>query len=62
MPLSGKDMVKLYEKDGWRFARQKGSHVIMEKCGEHVSIPMHKELATGTEHGLLKKLRGEGGH
>ena len=55
-------MVKLYEKDGWRFARQKGSHVIMEKCGEHVSIPMHKELATGTEHGLLKKLRGEGGH
>lgn len=38
MPLSGKEMVRLYEKQ------------------EKESIPMHRELSTGTEHKLLKRL------
>lgn len=56
MPLSGKEMVRLYELHGWRFVRQKGSHVRMAKGSENASIPMHKELKKGTEHSLLKKL------
>jgi predicted RNA binding protein YcfA (HicA-like mRNA interferase family) len=59
MPLSGKAMVKLFEKCGWVFLRQNGSHVIMGKDGEIASIPMHKELGKGMEFKLLKRLKEE---
>ena len=58
MPLSGKEMVKLFEKSGWVFLRQTGSHAHYLKNGIHASIPMHKELSTGTEHYLKKQLKG----
>jgi predicted RNA binding protein YcfA (HicA-like mRNA interferase family) len=57
MPLSGDEMRKLFEKDGWIFDHQRGSHMILKKDGRHICIPRHKELSKGTEHGLLKKLR-----
>ena len=59
MPLSGKEVVRLYEKAGWAFIRQKSSLVTMLKGRVHAVIPMHKELRTGMEHSLLKKLRTE---
>jgi len=31
MPLSGKDMLRLFEEKGWTVLRQKGSHVIIGK-------------------------------
>ena len=55
MPKSGKEVAKLFEKNGWIKDRQKGSHLIMVKDGNHVSIPMHKELGKGMEQKLLKK-------
>ncbi len=58
MPLSGKEMVKLYEKNGWIFIRQNGtSHRIMGKNGQTEPIPMHKELSKGLECKLLKRMR-----
>jgi predicted RNA binding protein YcfA (HicA-like mRNA interferase family) len=57
MPLSGKEILKLYEKNGWHAARQKGSHVSVRKGPHRETIPMHKELDVGTEHKLLKTLR-----
>lgn len=58
MPLSGKEMVMLYEKAVWCFIRQTGSHVIMRHPdGRTFPIPMHRELDKGMEHALLKKLR-----
>ncbi|HON80085.1 MAG TPA: type II toxin-antitoxin system HicA family toxin [Spirochaetota bacterium] len=60
MPLSGKEMLKKYLKEGWVKLRQKGSHVAVFKEGEGtVEIPMHKELKKGTESFLLKRLKGE---
>lgn len=57
MPMSGKDMLKLFEKAGWIKIRQKGSHVIIQKDGElPETIPMHKELKKGLEQKLLKRL------
>ncbi len=56
MPMSGKEMLKLFLKDGWRVLRQKGSHVAVGKEGQVETIPMHRELAKGTERGLLKRL------
>jgi predicted RNA binding protein YcfA (HicA-like mRNA interferase family) len=57
MPLSGKEMLKLYEKAGWVKTRQKGSHAIMTKAGKTEVIPIHsKELGKGIENKLLKRL------
>lgn len=60
MPLSGKEMLRLYERNGWVFLRQKGSHVIVAKGSETECIPMHKELGIGMEAKLLKHLREVG--
>lgn len=54
MPLSGKDMLRLYLKNGWLVLRQKGSHVIVGKGEKRQTIPLHRELKTGLEKHLLK--------
>ena len=56
MPLSEKEMVRLYERHGWVVLRQKGSHVQMGKQDKRETIPMHKELRRGLEQKLLKRL------
>lgn len=56
MPLSGKEMLKLYLKSGWKIISQKGSHIKIGKDNERETIPMHKELHTGIEKYLLKRL------
>lgn len=57
MPISGREMLKLYEKLGCSVLRQKGSHVIVGKGSFRETIPMHHELKKGTEHYLLKRLQ-----
>jgi predicted RNA binding protein YcfA (HicA-like mRNA interferase family) len=57
MPMSGKQMLKLFEADGWIQLAQKGSHVKVGKNGVRETIPMHKELKKGLEAKLLKRLK-----
>jgi predicted RNA binding protein YcfA (HicA-like mRNA interferase family) len=54
--LSGKEVVKTFEKLGWRVARQSSSHIIMTKQGEitTLSIPDHREVAKGTLRSLIR--------
>jgi len=54
--VSGREVVKAFGKDGWEFARQKGSHMIMVKPGQIASrsIPDHKEIAKGTLRSLIR--------
>ena len=54
--LSGQDVVRVFESFGWSVARQRGSHIIMTKPGEIVtlSIPDHKEVAKGTLRSLIR--------
>lgn len=59
MPLSGQEMVRLYEQRSWVVLRQKGSHMIMGKENQRETIPNHKELKKGLERKLLKRLRKE---
>ncbi len=59
MPLSGKEMLKLFQKSGWKVLPTKGSHVIVGLNDDRESIPMHKELKKGLEAYLLKRLKGE---
>ncbi len=54
--LSGKEVVRVFESFGWSVARQRGSHIIMTKEGEIVtlSVPDHKEVAKGTLRSLIR--------
>jgi len=53
--LSGREIVKVFERLGWEVARQRGSHIILVKEG-HVatlSVPNHCEVARGTLRSLI---------
>ena len=54
--LSSKEVVAVFEKFGWQFIRQSGSHMILVKDGEiaTLSIPNHREVAKGTLRTLIR--------
>ena len=54
--LSGKEVVKIFERFGWEFSRQSGSHIVLTKDGEiaSLSVPNHKEVAKGTLRSLIR--------
>ncbi len=56
MPLTGKDMLKLLKKNGWKEIRVTGSHHVMEKGSKQVIVPVHgnKDLRKGLEQRILK--------
>lgn len=47
---SGAEAVRAFERLGWTFARQNGSHQVLTKQGLAItlSIPKHRELDRGT--------------
>jgi predicted RNA binding protein YcfA (HicA-like mRNA interferase family) len=53
---NGSQVVKVFEKLGWTVSRQRGSHIIMTKDGEIVtlSVPNHREVAKGTLRSLIR--------
>ena len=59
--VSGKDLCRILEKDGYVLARQTGSHRIYQKNTEDgnvtVPVPVHsnKPLKKGTFQAILKK-------
>ncbi|MGH8886130.1 MAG: type II toxin-antitoxin system HicA family toxin [Egibacteraceae bacterium] len=54
--LSGRELVRLVERAGWKNARQSRSHVIMRKRGcPSVPVPLHQELKRGTLKGILRQ-------
>ena len=54
--LSGREVVRRFEKFGWQVARQRGSHIILVKEGARatLSVPDHKEVARGALRSLLR--------
>jgi predicted RNA binding protein YcfA (HicA-like mRNA interferase family) len=53
--ISGRDAVKTFEKLGFVFHRQKGSHIILyHPTGRHLSVPDHRELDRGTLRALIR--------
>lgn len=59
--ISGKELIKALQKDGFKISRQRGSHVQLVKIvnGEKNTfpVPVHasKDLKTGTLRGILRK-------
>jgi predicted RNA binding protein YcfA (HicA-like mRNA interferase family) len=47
--------VKALEKLGFVQVRQRGSHVIMRSGDRGCSVPMHRQMKTGTLRGVLKQ-------
>jgi predicted RNA binding protein YcfA (HicA-like mRNA interferase family) len=54
--LSGRRVVRAFERAGWQVARQRGSHIIMVREGEvsTLSVPDHREVAKGTLRSLVR--------
>ena len=54
--VSGRDARQAFERLGWMFRRQTGSHLILTKAGSiaSLSIPDHRELAPGTLRKLIR--------
>lgn len=54
--VSGRIVVRAFEKLGWRVARQSASHIIMVHADSHasLSIPDHDEVAKGTLRSLIR--------
>lgn len=59
--LSGREVIKILSKKGFKVARQKGSHIILVRESENgkrgVVVPNHKEVDKGT---LLEIIRQAG--
>jgi len=55
--LSGREIVKVFERLGWEVARQRGSHIILVKEGHiaTLSVPDHREVARGTLRSLIAR-------
>jgi len=60
--MTGKQMLKLYQENGWELDRINGSHHVMKKGEYTESIPIHsgKDLGEGIKKALLKKLKEVG--
>ena len=52
--VSGRQVIRAFERTGWSVARQVGSHLVLTKPGEpaNLAVPDHTEL----DRGLLRKL------
>ena len=55
---TGQEVVKAFQKAGWRITRRRSSHVILEKEGQEatLSVPVHKgkNVKRGTLRDLIR--------
>ena len=54
--ISGRQARRAFEKAGWAFGRQRGSHMVLVKPGIpfNLTVPDHKELDRGLLRGLIR--------
>jgi predicted RNA binding protein YcfA (HicA-like mRNA interferase family) len=55
--LRPREVVRAFERLGWRVARQRDSHIVLTRPGAPVtlSIPDHAQVARGTLRALVAK-------
>ena len=57
--LSGKEVCKILEQNGFELVRQKGSHIVMQKKTTDTTItipvPNHKEIKIGTLQSIIRQ-------
>ncbi|MDA3025757.1 MAG: type II toxin-antitoxin system HicA family toxin [Actinomycetota bacterium] len=52
---SGRDVVRTLEGLGFRFVRQRGSHVLLRRGSKTCVVPLHREVKLGTLRGVLRQ-------
>ena len=54
--ISGREARRAFEKAGWTFERQRGSHMVLVKRDVpfNLAIPDHRELDRGLLRGLIR--------
>jgi predicted RNA binding protein YcfA (HicA-like mRNA interferase family) len=61
--VSGREVIKVLERLGFKQVRQRGSHVVLRKSTATGDVgcvvPLHKQLKVGTLHGILKLAKVE---
>ncbi len=57
--FSGEEIVRILESDGFFRARQKGSHLIMQRRAEAgtitVPVPLHRVVRIGTLQSIIRQ-------
>ena len=57
--LSGREVCRILEAEGFTEVRQRGSHIVMQKRSGNttttVPVPDHKELKTGTLTSIIRQ-------
>lgn len=54
--MKGKELIKMLRKNGWEVIRIKGSHHIMKKGSQTVTIPVHNtDLPIGLANAIMKE-------
>ncbi len=55
--MTGKELVKLLERNGWTLVSVRGSHHKMNKEGRSIPVPVHagKDVPKGTLNRILKE-------
>ena len=53
--VSGKKVIKAFEKLGFIVVRQKGSHVILQRESNMLTVPLHDPIKKSTLNTILKQ-------
>ena len=53
--ISGHELIRVMQRDGFLIVRQRGSHVSLMKGQYKTVVPLHDELARGTLLDILKQ-------
>jgi len=53
--LSGREIIRVRERLGFKAVRQNGSHVVMRSGSRGCVVPLHKPVKVGTLAGLLRQ-------
>lgn len=56
MTMTGKEVLELLKRNGWKLNRITGSHHVMIKNGRSIAVPLHgnRDLPPGTLNKILK--------
>lgn len=54
--MNGKELIKLLQKQGWVLDRIQGSHHILVRGDQTLTVPVHgnSDLKKGTLHSIMK--------
>ena len=53
--FSGREVIKILQRLGFKLMRVKGSHATLEKGEKGCIVPLHRELSIGTLQSILRQ-------